>query len=231
MLGPMTRRARTIALCAGLGLSLPTVGCEAIAAFRGMIAMSGEVREHLENDLKAELTEAKIDKVIEVTPELQRFSEKAKVKWKPDPEATDLSQMANAIGGLSDYMAFFESQGTRLTEYWVDLMKIYDARAVIMLRKAQAEAREKLEAEKKALREKKESASPEEAEKIEKELERAKLALERVDQAVATRDDARKRRSQYALSEEEIARVEARIEQINGVFSSAGYVKDGDEPG
>jgi DNA repair exonuclease SbcCD ATPase subunit len=192
--------------------------------------MSGELREHLENDLKAELTEAKIDKVIAVTPELQRFSEKAKVKWKPDPEATDLSQMANAIGGLNDYMAFFESQGTRLTEYWVDLMKIYDARAVIMLRKAQAEAREKLEAEKKALREKKESASPEEAEQIEKDLERAKLALERVDEAVTARDDARKRRSQYALSEEEIARVEARIEQINGVFSSAGYVKDGDEP-
>lgn len=211
--------------------SVPLVGgCEAIASIRGLLAVSGEIQEHLENDLKAELTDAKIDKVIAVTPELKTFSETAKVKWKPDPSAADFKQLANALGGLADYMAFFESQGTRITEYYVDLIKIWDARSFLMLRKAQAEATEKLEAEKKALEEKKDAASPEERKELETQIERATLALKKIDEAVDTREKSRQQRqSQYALSDAEIARVQSRLEAIDRVFKDAGYEKSADE--
>jgi hypothetical protein len=228
----MFGRAKILAICACMLVSTATtVGCEAIASVRGLLAISGEVKEHLESDLKSELTDAKIDKVIAVVPELRRFSETAKVKWKPDPEAADIQQLANALGGLADYMAFFESQGTRITEFYVDVIKIYDARAMLLLRKGQADAREKLEAEKKSVEEKKADASPEEVEQLERDLERAKLAIEKIDQMVEAREQARNRQQQYSLSDEEVARVEARLEQIDRVFKDAGYVKDDEASG
>lgn len=45
----------SVLLAGGIGSS----GCEAIASIRGLIAMAGEVKEHLEMDLKEELTDAK----------------------------------------------------------------------------------------------------------------------------------------------------------------------------
>ncbi len=163
--------------------------------------------------------------MLEVTPDLKAFSETAKVKWKPDPEAADVQQLANALGGLADYISFFESKDTRITEYYVDLVKIHDARAVIMLRKAQAEAKEKLEKEKAELETKRASASPEEIKKLEEELKRNELALQKIEEMVKLREDTRKKQGQYALSDEEIARVEARLEEIDRVFVDAGYIK------
>jgi hypothetical protein len=223
-------RSRSLAVCAVLLVSTSgALGCEAIESLRGLMAFSGEVREHLESDMKSELTDAKIDKVITVVPELRAFSETAKVKWAPDPEAADVQQIASAIGGLTEYMAFFESHGTRLTEFYVDVIKIYDARGLILLRKSQAEAREKLEAQKKELEEKKADASPEEAEKLATALERTELAVKKIDEGVEAREKARNQRKNYRLSDEEVARVEARIEDIDRVFKNAGYVKE-DEP-
>lgn len=229
----MLDRGKSLALCACLLVSASgAAGCEAIASVRGLLAVGGEVQEHLENDLKAELTDAKIDKVLAVTPELRRFSETAKVKWKPDPESADIQQLATVLAGLADYMAFFESQDTRITEYYVDIIKIYDARSLVALRKAQAEAREKLEAETKTLEEKKAAASPEEVKALEADLARAKLALEKIDQMIEARDKARESKKQYALSDAEIARVESRMEEIDRVFKDAGYVKtDGKDDG
>jgi hypothetical protein len=221
-------RATVLTLLFFLASAQATVGCEAIASIRGLIAVSGEIQEHLENDLKAELTDAKIDKVLAVTPELKAFTETAKVKWKPDPQSADVQQLANALGGLADYMAFFESQGTRITEYYVDIIKMHDARASIMFRRAQTEAKEKLEAEKKALEQKKDSASPEEREQLEREIERATIALQKIEETFVARENARKQgQKQYALGDAEVARVESRLDAINRVFEDAGYVQKG----
>jgi hypothetical protein len=219
--------ARTLLLCL-LSLAPAIGGCEAIASIRGLLAVSGEIQEHLESDLKTELTEQKIDKVLEVTPELQRFSESAKVKWKPDPKGGDVSQLANALGGLADYMAFFESQDTRITEYYVDVVKIYDARTLGLLRRTEAEARAKLEAEKQQLEAKK-SAGAEDTKQLETDIERATIALQKLEEGTKAREEARNKNPQYRLSDAEVARVEARIEEIDRVFKAAGYADKNDE--
>lgn len=69
----MVRRVLPIVLVLGLG-----AGCEIIAAVRGFAAAAGELSEHLESDLKAELTDAKITKIVEIAPKLKAFAETAK---------------------------------------------------------------------------------------------------------------------------------------------------------
>jgi hypothetical protein len=206
-------------------------GCEAINAFRGMIGAAKEIGQHLEDDLKAELTDAKISKVVEVTPKLKKFSETAKVKWEVDPHAPDFSKLASAFGGLSDYIAFFEGEGTRITEYYVDLIKIQDARALVTMKKAYEEAKTKLDAEQKDLEGKLAAATGDAKKPIEEALAQNKRAREELDKAhdeqqkARTDQQAHPDKGGYTLSDAEVARVEARLPEIEACFKDAGWDK------
>jgi hypothetical protein len=224
----MSRRVLPIALVLGFGLG-QAGGCEIIAAVRGFAAAAGELSEHLESDLKAELTDAKIDKIIEVAPKLKAFAETAKHKWEPDPNAADFSKLVSAFGSLSEYMAFFEDNGTRLTEFYVDLVKIGDARSVAQLRKAQAEAEAKLKTERTELEAKAAVATGDEKTQLEEKLRINKTATEELEKVAKQQADARAKRAEgshsYTLSDAEIARVEARMKDIDAAFDAAGYKK------
>lgn len=206
-------------------------GCEAINAFRGMVGAATEIGKHLEDDLKAELTDAKIAKVVEVVPKLKKFSETAKVKWEVDPQAPDFSKLASALGGLSDYIAFFEGEGTRITEFYVDLIKIQDARALVTMNKAYEEATEKLRAEKENLEGKLASASGDEKKQIEDALAQNKRAREELDKGheaahkARTEQQAHADKGGYTLSDTEVARVEAHLPEIDAAFKDAGWDK------
>lgn len=206
-------------------------GCEAINAFRGMVGAATEIGKHLEDDLKAELTDAKIAKVVEVVPKLKKFSETAKVKWEVDPHAPDFSKLASALGGLSDYIAFFEGEGTRITEFYVDLIKIQDARALVTMNKAYEEANEKLRAEKATLEGKLASASGDEKKQIEDALaqnERARTELDKGHEAAhkaREEQQAHADKGGYTLSDTEVARVEAHLPEIDAAFKDAGWDK------
>ena len=143
-----------------------------------------EIDTHLEKDLAAPLTDEKITLLLEVTPKLTAFTAKAKHKWEPDPSATDLSQLGSALAGLSDYMAFFKTEGTRITEYYVLMLKVNDARGQILWTRAYNEAHKKLETERAEL-EKARAAATEDVEQraLDKDLERNRLALEKLDTA------------------------------------------------
>jgi hypothetical protein len=225
------RHLSQLAISCLLLSSLPA--CEVIDQVKGVATLMEEAGEHLEKDLKEPLTDERIDLFLRVTPALKEFSESAKVKWKPDPDANDIKQMATSIGALGDYAAFFESEGTRLTEYWTIFIKIYDAWALISFEEGQAEARKKLEDEKAELTAKKAAASGEEAEKLEKELERNKIALENLDKMDEARkkdtDDAKKK--PYQLTDAEIDLVRKRKDEIGEALRASGYEKkkDGDE--
>lgn len=210
-------------------LTLPA--CEVIDQVKGVATLMEEAGEHLEKDLKEPLTDERIDLFLRVTPELREFSDNAKVKWKPDPDANDIKQMATSIGALGDYAAFFESQGTRLTEYWTIFIKIYDAWALISFEEGQAEARERLEKEKAELTAKKAAAIGDEAAKLDKELERNRLALENLDEIERARekptDDAKNK--PYALTEAEIELVRKRKDEIGEAMQAAGYENKKDD--
>jgi hypothetical protein len=204
-------------------------GCEIIAAVRGFAAAAGELGEHLESDLKAELSDAKITKVVEVAPKLKAFAETAKHKWTPDPQAADFSKLVSAFGSLSEYMAFFEDNGTRLTEFYVDLVKIGDARGVIKLRKAQVEAKQKLADEKVELDKALAAATDADRKGIEEKIRINESATKQLDDVAKQQADARALRAEgghsYTLSDAEIARVEARMPEIDQAFDAAGYEK------
>ncbi len=220
----------TLLICGGIA---STTGCEMIASLKGLASAVEELDKHLEKDLKAPLTDEKITLLLTVIPKLKTFSETAKVKWEPNPNANDFSQLANALGGLSDYMAFFESNGTRITEFYVLLIKVGDARAQIMWKKAHAESIEKLEKEREELEGKLAAAEDDKKADVEKELERNKLAREKLDEAAQQQQKAieqhrkqqAKNKGGYTLSDEEIALVAARIDEVNNVFEDAGYDK------
>jgi len=203
-------------------------GCEIIDMIRGFAAAADEIGNHLESDLKSELTDAKISKVVEVTPLLTEFSKTAKTKWQPDPHAPDFSQLATAMGGLAEYIAFFESHGTRLTEYYVDVAKIADARSLLTLRKAHDEAAAKLKQERSELEGKIAAASGDEKKQLEDQLGVNTKASETLEQQFTQSMDARKAAKSggsggYTLSDAEIARVEARLPDITKAFAGAGY--------
>jgi hypothetical protein len=206
-------------------------GCEIIAAVRGFAAAAGELSEHLESDLKAELTDAKITKVVEVAPKLKAFADTAKHKWTPDPQAADFSKLVGAFGSLGEYMAFFEENGTRLTEFYVDLIKIGDARTVVTLRKAQVEARKKLADEKVELDKALAAATDADRKAIEEKIRINENAMKQLDDVAKQQEEARAKRGEgghsYSLSDAEIARVEARIDEIDKAFDAAGYEKAG----
>lgn len=201
--------------------------CEVIDQVKGVATLMGEASEHLEKDLKEPLTDERIDLWVRVTPELTKFSETAKVKWKPDPSANDIAQMATSIGALGDYAAFFESEGTRLTEYWTIFIKIYDAYAMISIEEGQAEARKRLEDEKAELTAKRAAASGAEAEALDKQLERNALALKNLDEVDAARKqgtvDAKQK--PYALTDAEIDLVRARKDEIKATLEAGGHAK------
>ncbi len=189
----------------------------------GMAKVAKELGKHLKSDLESELTDAKIDKALTVTPALKEFSSTAKSKWDLDPNAPDFTKFASAMGAMSDYMAFFESHDTRLTEYYVDMVKIADARAQISLRKAHEEAKAKNDKERAELQAKLEAADDAAKPDVEKELERNAKSTEALDKAFKDGQEARdKMRSQkgnsYKLSDEEIARVEARADEIDEIL-------------
>lgn len=219
-----------IGLSSLLLLTLPA--CEVIDQIKGVATLMEEAGEHLEKDLKEPLTDERIDLFLRVTPKFREFSETAKVKWKPDPDANDIAQMATSIGALGDYAAFFESEGTRLTEYWTIFIKIYDAWALISFEEGQAEARERLEKEKAELAAKKSAASGEEADKLDTEIERNRLALENLDKIAEARDkdtgDA-KQKKPYELTDAEIDLVRKRKDEIGEAMQAAGYEKKKDD--
>jgi hypothetical protein len=203
-------------------------GCEIIDMIRGFAAAADEIGNHLESDLKSELTDAKISKVIEVTPLLTEFSKTAKTKWQPDPHAPDFSQLASAMGGLAEYIAFFESHGTRLTEYYVDVAKIADGRSLLTLRKAHEEATTKLKQERTELEGKIAAASGDEKKQLEDQLGVNAKASETLQQQFDQTMEARKAAKSggnggFTLSDEEVARVQARLPEITKAFDGAGY--------
>lgn len=195
----------------------------------GMAKVAKEVGKHLETDLKAELTDDKIDKVLEVTPALREFSKTAEHKWDLDPDEPDFTKFATAMGAMSDYIAFFESHDTRITEYYADTVRIADARATISLRKANAEALAKHETERAALQAEFDTAEGEEKDKLQQALDRNAKAKETLDKMQKDGEAAReKRRSSgapYVLSDKEMARVAARVDEIDAVLHQR---KDGD---
>jgi hypothetical protein len=148
-----------------------------------------------------------------------------------DPNAPDFSKLASALGGLSDYIAFFEGEGTRLTEYYVDVVKIQDARGLITMRKAHEEATKKLADERKEIETKLAAATGDAKKPLEEELARNEQAKKTLDEARAAQLTARDERSKqpsdggYQLSDDEIARVEARIADIDAAFEKGGYEK------
>jgi phenylalanyl-tRNA synthetase alpha subunit len=211
---PMHRASLTLALL----LFLP--GCDAISDIVGTMGAAKNVAAHLEEDVKAKLTNERIDKVVEVTPALREFSKEAKVKWTPDPNANDFSNLAQSLAGLNEYISFFESHDTRLTQFYVDFVKINDARSKIMFQRGKAEAKEKLQKDIKETKKKLEDAADAEKKKLEKKLERLKLTLEKMDQVDPAADEMKKanEKAGYKLSDEEIKLVEARIDELNALF-------------
>ncbi|MEM6995605.1 MAG: hypothetical protein AAF721_34155 [Myxococcota bacterium] len=217
-----------------LGLASSPIGCEAISSMVGMAKVAKELGKHLKDDLGAELTDAKIDKALVVTPALREFSDGAEHKWDLDPDAPDFSKFASAMGAMSDYIAFFESHDTRLTEYYVDMVKIADARALIGLRKAHAEAVEKHDKEREELEAKLAAAAEPDKAAVQTELERNAKAKETLEKAFKEGQEAREKvRKQggnsYKLTDEEVARVEARAEEIDKVLDKKKKKKDADE--
>lgn len=220
---PAVRHLHRLVCLSTLVLALPA--CELIDQVKGVATLMEEAGEHLEKDLEEPLTDERIDLFLRVTPALEEFSETAKVKWKPDPDANDIAQMAKSIGALGDYAAFFESEGTRLTEYWTIFIKIYDAWAVISFDEGQAEARKTLEAEKLELTAKRATASGADAEALDKQLERNKLALENLDKVAKARekDTADTKKKPYQLTDAEIDLVRKRKDEIGEALQAAGY--------
>jgi hypothetical protein len=213
------------ALFPALVLLAGATACEVLDQVKGVATLMGEAGEHLEQDLKEPLTDERIDLFLRVTPALQKFSETAKVKWKPDPAANDFSQMSTSLGALGDYAAFFESEDTRLTEYWTITLKVYDAVALISFEEGQVEARKRLEQEQAELAAKRAAASGAEAEALDKEIERNKIARENLDKIAQARKQPTEGAGQkpYTLSEQEIALVRARKVEIQTALESAGY--------
>ncbi|MCA9719779.1 MAG: hypothetical protein H6713_20225 [Myxococcales bacterium] len=227
------RRSAILALTATLAAGPLLAGCEYINGARGLISAMTEIETHLEKDLAAPLTEEKLTLFLEVTPKLTAFTATAKHKWIPDPAANDLGKLASALGGLTDYMAFFESEGTRITEYYVLMIKVNDARGQILWRRAYEEAHATLERERADLESANASAgTPEEERALEKSLERNQLAMQKLETtkqeqeaSFAERSAAAGNKNTYQLSAEEIALVEARLDEVNQVFKDAGYAK------
>lgn len=203
-------------------------GCDFITKAQGVMELAQEVGQNLEKDLKSPLTDAKIDKVLEVTPELVEFSKTAKETWKPDPQSEDIQQLATSLGAVSEYIAFFKARDTRLTEYYVDLVKICDVRWQVVYSEANAEAQEKLAQRIQEL----EADTSLPAEEKQKALEQARLAKQQLEQAKlkdpeATPDQPQGgKNSAYTLSDEERALVTARLPEITRVLRAAGYLKD-----
>jgi hypothetical protein len=216
---------RTV-LTIALAMGATTLGCDFVDSMKGMAEGAKELGKHLPNDLKAELTDDKIDKVVEVTPELMEFSEKAKVKWKVDPSTNDIRELATAVGALSDYIAFFESRDTRVTTYYVDVIKIHDAIVQIEWDAGHQDAIERLDKERKELEAKKTGGD---ASTIDKELKRNRLAREKLDKM---KPETPSRRSEpkppYTLSDEEVQRVRDKKDEVYAAFRKAGYMKDVD---
>lgn len=199
---------------------LATSGCDAISDVVGAVGAAKDVAAHIEEDVKAPLTDARIDKVVEVTPALREFAEEAKVKWEPDPNANDFSQLAKNVAGLNEYISFFESHDTRLSQYYVDFVKINDARAKIMFKRGQAEAKAKLEKERKELKKKVADAADEEKKKLKRKLKRVELTLEKLSKTSEEAEAIKQANKEagYVLSEEEVKLVEARLDELNALF-------------
>jgi len=221
----------TLLICTTVGA---TSGCEMIASVKGLASAVGEIDKHLEKDLKAPLTNDKISLLLRVAPKLKKFSETAKVKWEPNPNSNDMSQLANAMGGLSDYMAFFEANDTRITEFYVLLIKVSDARAQVLWKKGHAESMAKLDKEREELEAKKAAAEADKKAEVDEELKRNKLAREKLDEVAKKHSEAiEKHRKQqannkggYTLNEAEIGLVEARIDEVGEAFVKAGFDKN-----
>jgi hypothetical protein len=221
--------ARTSLLLSSMLVFTPAVGgCETIDKVKGMATLMEAAGEHLEEDMKAPLSDDHIDMFLRVTPELGKFSETAKVKWKPDPKANDISQLSTSLGALGDYAAFFETQGTRITQYWVVTLKISDAVALLAFEEGQVEARKRLTDERTQLEQKQAAATGDEAAALATELERNQEALENLDEIDKARakggGDAKDK--PYSLSPEEIALVKARRPAIEEALRAGGYADE-----
>jgi hypothetical protein len=211
------------------GASSTGLGCDTITKVTGALGAAKELGQHLETDVKAPLTDERIDKVLTVIPEFEEFSKEAKTKWKPNPDSPDFTQLATSISGLTEYVAFFESHDTRLTQFYVDLTKINDARAQLHYAEGQKQSREKLADERTQLEAELAKASDKEKEKLERKLERIKLTEQKLDEldegAEKAKTEAQKQQknSGYVLSDAEKALVESRLPQIEEVFGKYGY--------
>ncbi len=220
-LGRLASGALLLALC-----TFTQTGCDTISEITGMVSMAQGLSKHLEEDIKAPLTDERISKVLEVLPKLTEFSKEAKVKWKPDPEDHDMAQLGTMIAGMSEYAAFFESHDTRLSQFYVDFSKIADCRARARLREGIEESRKKLKKEAAELEEKIEEAPEEEKPELERRLKQAQIAIEKLDSG---KDEVEKVRNEqakntgYKITPEERALVEARHQEIEAVLEASGF--------
>lgn len=214
--------------CALLLLAFSTSACDTVTEIVGGLSVVKNVGQHLEQDLKSPLTEAKISKVVSVVPALSEFSKEAKVKWTPDPEATDVTKLATSLAGLSDYVSFFESHDTRLTEFYCDFVKINDAKARLEFEEGRAQAKQKLEDERKKLEGKLGEAKDDQTrEAIRRKLKQNELTSKKLAETMGAAEQFRKdaKNAAYQLSPEEIALVQARLAEINSALEGAGFVK------
>lgn len=224
------RRPLAAPLATILGLTLSSgvlLGCEMIKKGKGLYALMTEIDEHLDEDLAAPLTDERIDMFIEVAPKLDAFVEESENKWRPDPKKSDIRQMVQGLGAVAEYMAFFETHDTRLTEFYVVMLKVYDARASIAIEEGSGDVREQLEKDKAEAIAKKATASEEEKKELDEAIERADKALEKLDEvkAESERADAQTPEAErpYTMTEEEIELVRARKDEIDKAFKDGGY--------
>lgn len=194
---------------------------------KGLYALMNELDEHLEEDLEAPLTDERIDMFVEVAPKLNEFVEESENKWRPDPKTSDIRQMVKGLGAVAEYMAFFETHDTRLTEFYTVMLKIYDARAAIAIEEGSGDIREQLEKDKAEAIAKKATASEEEKKKLDEDIERADKALEKLDEVAKETEKAEAETTEeerpYTMTEEEIELVRARKDEIDAAFKDGGY--------
>lgn len=230
-MAPMRRTPLLLISALLLPCSGALLGCEALSKITGALTAAKDVAQHLDEDIKADLTDERLDKVLAVIPSLAKFSEEADVKWKPDPEAHDFTQLTNGIAGMNDYIAFFESHDTRLTQFYVDLMKTHDARAQILMAEGMDRARQKLGKHRKEIEAKLAGASAKERTELERQLDQVQRTQKRMEESERQAEEHRHRvqeanqQTGYEVSNEEVELVRRRLTEVNDVFYEYDYAK------
>ena len=198
-------------------MALFLFGCETISQTKNMAEFAKESTEHLQEDLQKPITQEQIDMFVRVTPELIAYQKEKNKNFEIPKDASDLTKLATSIAGLADFVSFFEVRETRITEYYVMAVKIYDAFALITAKKAQStstvDMQKKLD-EMKALPT--EGLSESELAKRKTDIRQGELALEKMKKMKLERNA--KKNDQYSISDAEIEQVRKNYDKIEKVL-------------